>query len=76
MRDQTTLSLDPQAVHDIGLAEMARVRTQIDAVLQQVGFTGTPAEFADQLTHDPKWVYSSADELLAGYRDLAKRVDP
>jgi len=76
MRDQTTLSLDAQAVHDIGLAEMARVRTQIDAVIKQVGFSGTSAEFADQLAHDPKWFYASGDELLAGYRDIAKRVDP
>jgi uncharacterized protein (DUF885 family) len=76
VRDQTTLSLDARAVHEIGLAEMARMHTEIAAVMKEAGFTGTFAEFADQLWHDPKYYYASGDELLAGYRDLAKRVDP
>ena len=76
MRDQTTLPLDARAVHEIGVAEMARIHVQIAAVMKEVGFAGTYAEFVDQLGHDPKYFYTSADELLAGYRDIAKRVDP
>jgi uncharacterized protein (DUF885 family) len=76
MRGSTTLPLDAKAVHEIGLAEMARIHTQIEAVMKQAGFTGSYAEFADQLAHDPKFYYTNADELLAGYRDIAKRVDP
>jgi uncharacterized protein (DUF885 family) len=45
-------------------------------VLKEAGFAGSEAEFADQLAHDPKYYYTSADDLLAGYRDIAKRVDP
>jgi len=76
MRGSTTLPLDAKAVHDIGLAEMARIHAQIDAVMKQAGFTGSYAEFADQLAHDPKYYYTNADDLLSGYRDIAKRVDP
>ena len=76
VRGQTTLSLDAKTVHEIGLAEMARVHVQIADVMKQVGFTGSYAEFADQLAHDPKSYYTTADDLLAGYRDIAKRVDP
>jgi len=76
MRGSTTLPLDAKAVHEIGLAEMARIHAQIDAVMKQAGFTGSYAEFADQLAHDPKYYYTSADDLLTGYRDIAKRVDP
>jgi uncharacterized protein (DUF885 family) len=76
VRDQTTLALDARAVHEIGLAEMARIRVAISAVMKEAGFGGTFAEFVDQLNHDPKNFYASADELLAGYRDIAKRVDP
>ena len=75
VREQTTLPLDAKAVHDIGLAEMARIHEQIDGVMKQVGFTGTYAQFVEQL-HDPKYYYTNADELLAGYRDIAKRIDP
>ena len=76
VRDQTTLSLDARAVHEIGLAEMARIHTAIAAVMKETGFNGSFAEFADQLAHDPKSFYTSGDELLAGYRDIAKRIDP
>jgi len=76
MRAQTTLALDAQAVHQIGLEEMARIHKDIDATMKQAGFAGTYAEFAAQLAHDPKWYYTSGDELLAGYRDIAKRIDP
>ena len=75
VREQTTLALDAKAVHEIGLAEMARIHAQIDAVMKQAGFAGTYAQFVEQL-HDPKYYYTSADELLAGYRDIAKRIDP
>jgi uncharacterized protein (DUF885 family) len=76
MRQGTTLPLDAKAVHEIGLAEMARIHAQIDDVMKQAGFNGGYAEFADQLAHDPKYYYTNGDELLAGYRDIAKRIDP
>ena len=76
VRDQTTLALDAKAMHETGLAEMARLHAQVAALLKQAGFAGTEAEFADQLARDPKSWYANADDLLAGYRDLAKRIDP
>ena len=76
VREQTTLALDAKAVHEIGVAEMARIRVQIAQVMKAAGFTGSQAEFAEQLAHDPRYLYASGDELLTGYRDLAKRVDP
>jgi uncharacterized protein (DUF885 family) len=76
MRGSTTLPLDAKAVHEIGLAEMERIHGQIDAVMKQTGFTGSYAAFADQLAHDPKYYFTNGDELLAGYRDIAKRIDP
>ena len=76
VRDQATLALDAKAIHETGVAEMARLHAQIAAVMKQAGFAGSEADFADQLARDPKSWYSNADDLLAGYRDLAKRIDP
>jgi uncharacterized protein (DUF885 family) len=76
MRDQTTLDLDAGQVHAIGLAEIARIHGEIDQVMRQLGFTGTFAEFVAHMNSDPKYFYTRADDLLAGYRDIAKRVDP
>ena len=76
LRQETTLPLEAREVHAIGVAEMARIQGQIAAVMKALDFVGTRAEFVDQLAHDPKSFYASGDELLAGYRNLAKRVDP
>jgi uncharacterized protein (DUF885 family) len=76
MREQTTLDLDAGQVHAIGLAEMARLHGEIDHVMRELGFTGTFPEFVKHMASDPKYFYTSSDDLLAGYRDIAKRVDP
>jgi uncharacterized protein (DUF885 family) len=76
MREQTTLVLDPKQVHELGLAEMARIHGEIAGVMRELGFTGSFAEFVEHMNHDPQYFYTSADEMLAGYRDIAKRVDP
>ncbi len=76
MREATTLPLDAAAVHQIGLAEIARLHARIDEVMREVGFTGSFAEFVAFTNHDPKFFWTSGDALLAGYRDIAKRVDP
>jgi uncharacterized protein (DUF885 family) len=76
MRDQTTLSLDAQTVHELGLSEVARIRARIADVMHEVGFAGSYAEFVAFVNHDPKFFYANAADLLAGYRDIGKRVDP
>jgi uncharacterized protein (DUF885 family) len=76
MREQTTLDLDARQVHELGLAEMKRIRGEIQGVMHDMGFSGTFAEFVQRMNHDPKYFYPDAQELLAGYRDIAKRVDP
>jgi uncharacterized protein (DUF885 family) len=76
MREETTLDLDAGQVHAIGLAEMARIRGEIEQVMRELGFTGTFADFVAHMNADPKYFYTRADDLLAGYRDIAKRVDP
>jgi uncharacterized protein (DUF885 family) len=76
MRAQTTLDVDAKQVHELGLAEMKRIRGETEGVMRELGFTGTFAEFVQRMNHDPKYFYGSAQELLAGYRDIAKRVDP
>jgi uncharacterized protein (DUF885 family) len=76
MRQQTTLDVDAKQVHELGLAEMKRIRGETEAVMRELGFTGTFAEFVQRMNHDPKYFYGDAKDLLAGYRDIAKRVDP
>jgi uncharacterized protein (DUF885 family) len=76
VRLQTTTSLTPQQIHDIGLAEVKRIRGEMDGVIAQTGFKGDFAQFCNFLRTDPRFFYTNADDLLRGYRDIAKRTDP
>src|SRR5205085_1002585 len=52
-----------------------RIRTEMEAVIKQVGFKGSLPEFQNSLRSDPRFYYTKPEDLVAGYRDLAKRVD-
>jgi uncharacterized protein (DUF885 family) len=72
----TTTDLTPQQIHDIGLSEVKRIRAEMDKVIASTGFKGTFEEFLTFLRTDPQFFYDKPEDLLAGYRDIAKRVDP
>jgi uncharacterized protein (DUF885 family) len=76
VRSQTTTSLTPEQIHQIGLAEVARIRKQMDALIASTGFAGTFEEFLTFLRTDPRFFFDKPEDLLAGYRDIAKRIDP
>ena len=48
----------------------------MEAIKKQVGFAGTLDEFFTHLRTDPKFFYKTGEELLDGYRSVAKRIDP
>jgi uncharacterized protein (DUF885 family) len=76
VRERTTTDLTPQQIHDIGLAEVKRIRGELDKVMAQTGFKGSFVEFSKFLQTDPRFYYTSAEDLLTGFRDLNKRIDP
>ena len=71
----TTTDLSPQRIHDIGLAEVARIRSEMEQVKAQVGFKGDLAAFFKFLQDDPRFYYDAAESLVQGYRDLKKDID-
>lgn len=75
VRRQTTTDLTPEEIHTIGLREVARIRSEMEALKASTGFTGSLAEFFEFLRTDPQFFHTSAEDLLKGYRDIAKRAD-
>lgn len=75
-RRETTTSLSPKEIHDIGVKEIARIRGEMEAVIQQSGFKGSFPAFLTFLRTDPQFYYIRPEELVKGYRDLCKRIDP
>ena len=76
VQSNTTTDLSPAQIHGIGEREMARLRAEMEAVMKELKFEGSFAAFIQVLNTDPKFFHTSPDALLAGYRDIAKRIDP
>lgn len=74
-RQATTTDLTPEQIHQIGLSEVARIRTEMDQVIADSGFEGSFEDFTTFLRQDPQFYFHTADELLTAYRDIAKRAD-
>jgi uncharacterized protein (DUF885 family) len=71
----TTTHMTPRQIHDLGLGEVARIGAQMDAIVAANGFKGKRAEFQKFLTTDPQFFFTKPEDMLAGYRDIAKRAD-
>jgi uncharacterized protein (DUF885 family) len=76
VRNSTTTNLTPEQIHQIGLSEVKRIRKQMDDLIVTTGFKGSFAEFLTFLRTDPRFFYDKPEDLLTGYRDIAKRIDP
>lgn len=75
-RKHTTTTLTPAQIHEIGLSEVMRIRTAMEAIKHRVGFDGSLAEFFDHLRTAPQYRYTDANDLLTAYQAFSKRVDP
>jgi prolyl oligopeptidase len=75
-RCHTTTMLTPEQIHEIGLAEVARNRAEMLAVMQEVGFKGSLNAFFEHLRTDPKFYHRTPDELFRAYAYITKVIDP
>ncbi|NND88619.1 MAG: DUF885 domain-containing protein [Flavobacteriaceae bacterium] len=71
----TSSQYTAEEIHQIGLAEVDRIKAQMKAIIAEVGFEGSFAEFLQFLRTDLQFYATSAEELLMKARDMAKRAD-
>jgi uncharacterized protein (DUF885 family) len=76
VRYQTTTSMTPREIHEVGLAEVRRIHAEMEALMKKTGFSGSFAEFLEFLRTDDRFFLPSAEALLDGYRVIAKKTDP
>jgi uncharacterized protein (DUF885 family) len=76
VRRSTTTDLTPKQIHQIGLDEVKRLRAEMDPLIASTGFKGDLSQFSQFLRTDPRFFYDNPEELLRGYRDICKRIDP
>jgi uncharacterized protein (DUF885 family) len=75
VRAQTTTDMTPEAIHELGLREVARIRAEMEAVKRQVGFKGDLHAFFKHLQDDPKFYFEKPEDVVAGFRQVKKRID-
>lgn len=75
IREYTTLNKSPEEIHQIGLAEVAKIRAQMDGVMKEVGFKGDLQAFLAFLRTDPQFYPKTPEELLMRGAWIAKTFD-
>ncbi|WP_134058707.1 MULTISPECIES: DUF885 family protein [Rheinheimera] len=75
LQHYTTLNMTPAQVHQIGLDEVKRIRTEMQQVIADTGFQGSFADFIQFLRTDPQFYPKTPDELMRYAAFLAKKSD-
>ncbi len=76
IRRYTTLTdISADEIHATGLAEVARIRDDMDAIIAELEFDGDFAAFTNFLLSDPQFYAKSEAELLQKVAYTAKQID-
>lgn len=88
LKSHTTTNLTAKEIHETGLQEVARIRAEMMQVIARTDwYAADPARaamtddvrfaaFIAFLRSDPRFYCTTADDLLARYREVCKRIDP
>lgn len=71
----TTLEISPDSIFNIGMAEVKRIRQQMEGVIEEVGFEGSFDEFLAFLRTDPQFYAKTPQELLSYAAWLSKKAE-
>ncbi len=71
LKASTTTDMTADEIHELGLSEVARIKAEMEAIKEQVGFDGTLQEFFVFVRDDPQFYYPNTDEGRQAYIDAA-----
>jgi uncharacterized protein (DUF885 family) len=74
-RHYTTTSMTPIEIHELGLKEVARIRSEMQEIIDGIGFEGTFSDFVNFLRTDPQFYATSPEQLLKEAAYIAKKMD-
>ncbi|MEM1086503.1 MAG: DUF885 domain-containing protein [Pseudomonadota bacterium] len=67
--------LSPEDVHQLGLSEVARIRADMETIIEEVDFDGSFADFTNFLRTDPQFYAQTPQQLIAEASEMSKRLD-
>ena len=71
LAEMTTTDMTADEIHELGLTEVARIRGEMEAIKDQVGYEGTLEEFFDFVRSDPQFFFPDNDAGAQMYVDRA-----
>ena len=72
----TTTDLTPDEIHNIGLKEIARIRSEMEQIISDVDWDGDFLSFLNYLRTSPRFYYDNAEDLFNAYLIMSKTIDP
>ncbi len=72
----TTTNLTPDEIHQIGLNEIERIRSEMNEIIKQVNWDGDFNSFLDYLRTSPRFYYDNSEDLFNAYLIMSKTIDP
>lgn len=73
----TTTNKTPDEINKIGLQQVAMLRSEMEKVKQQVGFSGTLEQFINSVKSDPKAMpYKTSNDVLDGFNGILAKITP
>ena len=76
VRQETTTSLTPEAIHEVGLREIAHIDGELDAIRHEVGFSGSLADFRTFLKTDARFFATTPEEVGERLMSHVRRIEP
>lgn len=76
VRERNTVDLEPERIHAIGLEEVAALAERMHEQRSEIGFSGTEAEFHEQLLREPRLYAATPEEVEDRYRGYMARLAP
>lgn len=81
LKQNTTLDLDPETVHQMGLSEVARIKSEMNAILSSEGYadsTKTLGEIIQKLNTEDRFLYPNTEEgrqqILVDYARIIDEI--
>tara|TARA_B100001173_G_scaffold310318_1_gene324598 strand:- start:14919 stop:16721 length:1803 start_codon:yes stop_codon:yes gene_type:complete len=72
----TTTNLTPEEIHNIGLKEIERIRSEMEQIIKDVNWDGDFNSFLNYLRTSPRFYYDNPDDLFNAYLIMSKTIDP
>src|SRR6202167_5929602 len=72
---RTTTRMKPDEIHQLGLREIDRIQAEMTAIAKKEGFADL-ASFRASLKTNPKYIPTSADQILDDFRRYIAQMEP